>query len=55
LHQRLQFLQKTVGAVLFPDERYRAIQDIKTLSLRLNHISESAQNVANGCWAMRRY
>lgn len=46
LHQRLQFLQKTVGAVLSPDECYRTIQGIKTLPMRWKQISESAQTAA---------
>ncbi len=46
LHERLQFLQKTVGAVLSPDECYRTIQGIKTLPLRWKQSSESAQTIA---------
>ncbi len=46
LHERLQFLQKTVGAVLSPDECYRCIQGIKTLPLRWKQSSESAQTIA---------
>lgn len=47
LHEKLSLLQRTVGAVLSPDECYRAIQGIKTLHLRWKHISESALTVAN--------
>jgi len=46
LHGRLKFLQKTVGAVLSPDECYRCIQGIKTLPLRWKQSSESAQKIA---------
>lgn len=46
LHERLVWLQWTVGAVLSPDECYRTIQELKTLELRWNRVSESAQTVA---------
>ncbi len=47
LHERLKFLQKTVGAILSPDECYRAIQGIKTLHLRWDYVSKSALEVAH--------
>lgn len=46
LHGELKFLQRTVGAVLSPDECYRAIQGIKTLALRWRAASGNAQAVA---------
>jgi cystathionine beta-lyase/cystathionine gamma-synthase len=45
-HARMKFLQSSVGAVLSPDECYRVIQGIKTLHLRWERISASAQRVA---------
>ncbi|MBI3334609.1 PLP-dependent transferase, partial [Candidatus Pacearchaeota archaeon] len=47
LHQRLHLLQKTIGAVLSPDECYRTIQGIKTLHLRWKRVSENAEQVAS--------
>lgn len=46
LYENLVWLQWSVGAVLAPDECYRAIQELKTLELRWNRVSESAQIVA---------
>ncbi|MDP3882265.1 MAG: PLP-dependent transferase [Nanoarchaeota archaeon] len=46
LYERLKLLQKAVGAVLSPDECYRAIQGIKTLSIRWQRMSESALKIA---------
>jgi len=46
LHKRLQFMQSSVGAILSPDECYRAIQGIKSLHLRWQRVSESSQLVA---------
>lgn len=46
LHDRLVWLQWSVGAVLSPDECYRAIQELKTLELRWQRVSQSAQTVA---------
>ena len=46
LHERLCWLQGSVGAILSPDECYRVIQELKTLELRWNRVSQSAQKVA---------
>ncbi len=46
LHEELQFLQRTLGAVLSPDECYRVLQGVKTLSLRWSRVSQTAQVVA---------
>jgi cystathionine beta-lyase/cystathionine gamma-synthase len=46
LHEKLQFLQRTVGAILSPDECYRVIQGVKTLDLRWRRVSNSAQKIA---------
>jgi cystathionine gamma-lyase len=46
LHERLVWLQWSVGAVLSPDECYRTIQELKTLELRWARVSGSAQKVA---------
>jgi cystathionine gamma-lyase len=40
------FAQRTLGAILSPDECYRVLQEVKTLSLRWNRVSESALIVA---------
>lgn len=46
LHEEMLFMQKTLGAVLSPDECYRVLQGVKTLSLRWQRVSESAQSLA---------
>lgn len=46
LYERLVWLQWSVGAVLSPDECYRVIQELKTLELRWQRVSRSAQQVA---------
>lgn len=46
LHEKLVWLQWSVGACLSPDECYRAIQELKTLELRWGRVSQSAQTVA---------
>ncbi|GAC1500352.1 MAG: cystathionine gamma-synthase [Candidatus Saccharimonadales bacterium] len=46
LYDRLVWLQWSVGAVLSPDECYRVIQEVKTLNLRWERVSSSAQTVA---------
>lgn len=46
LHQRLMWLQWSVGACLSPDECYRLIQELKTLELRWARVSGTAQKVA---------
>lgn len=46
LHDKLCWLQWTVGAVLSPDECYRVIQELKTLELRWARASQTAQQVA---------
>ncbi|MDL2363099.1 MAG: PLP-dependent transferase [Patescibacteria group bacterium] len=46
LYDRLVWLQWSVGAVLSPDECYRVIQELKTLGMRWERVSASAQIVA---------
>lgn len=46
LDARLRWLQWSVGAVLSPDESYRVIQGIKTLGMRWERVSKTAQTVA---------
>lgn len=46
LHKRLCWLQRSVGAILSPDECYRTIQELKTLELRWQRVSQTAQLVA---------
>jgi cystathionine gamma-lyase len=46
LHERLCWLQGSVGAILSPDECYRVIQELKTLELRWARVSQSAQVLA---------
>jgi cystathionine gamma-lyase len=46
LYARLRWLQWSVGAVLSPDECYRIIQGLKTLDMRWQRASQSAQTVA---------
>ncbi len=46
LHEKMTFHQRALGAVLSPDECYRILQEVKTLSLRWQRVSESAQVVA---------
>lgn len=46
LHERLKFMQAAVGAVLSPDECYRVMQGLKTLHMRWERVSQSAQLVA---------
>lgn len=46
LDARLRWLQWSVGATLSPDECYRVIQELKTLNLRWNRVSASAQEIA---------
>src|SRR3989344_1830297 len=46
IYEELKLLQKAIGAGLSPDECYRAIQGIKTLSLRWQRASESALKIA---------
>lgn len=46
LHERLLFLHRTLGAILSPDECYRVLQEVKTLELRWNRVSETALKVA---------
>src|SRR3989344_732120 len=46
VYEKIKFLQKAVGALLSPDECYRVIQGIKTLSLRWKKSSENALNLA---------
>ncbi|MDE1825133.1 MAG: PLP-dependent transferase [Candidatus Micrarchaeota archaeon] len=46
LDDDLKFLQRAVGAILSPDECYRAIQGSKTLAIRWEAMSRSALKVA---------
>src|SRR3989338_2436822 len=46
IYEELKLLQKAIGAGLSPDECYRAIQGIKTLSIRWQRMSESALKIA---------
>jgi cystathionine gamma-lyase len=46
LHERLEWLQRAVGAILSPDECYRVIQEAKTLEMRWARVSGTAQKVA---------
>lgn len=46
LHEKLLFLDKTIGAILSPDECYRVLQEVKTLDLRWKRTSETALKVA---------
>jgi cystathionine beta-lyase/cystathionine gamma-synthase len=46
LYDRLVWLQWSVGAVLSPDECYRVIQELKTLDMRWQRVSQTAQTVA---------
>lgn len=46
LHEKMLFLHKTLGAILSPDECYRVLQEVKTLELRWNRVSETALKVA---------
>ncbi len=54
LHEKLKFMQKTVGAILSPDECYRVIQGAKTLELRWERTSKSALCVARYLSSHRR-
>lgn len=46
IHEKLLFLDKTIGAILSPDECYRILQEVKTLDLRWKRSSETALTVA---------
>ncbi len=46
LHERFQFLFKTVGSILSPDECYRVLQGVKTLSMRWERVSKTADCIA---------
>ncbi|MDD5165249.1 MAG: PLP-dependent aspartate aminotransferase family protein [Candidatus Pacebacteria bacterium] len=46
LAERINFLHRTLGAVLSPDECYRVLQGVKTLELRWKRVSETALTVA---------
>ena len=46
LHERFQFLFKTIGAILSPDECYRILQGVKTLSMRWEKVSTTAEYIA---------
>ena len=46
LDEDLKFLQRAIGAILSPDECYRAIQGSKTLALRWEAMSKNAQKVS---------
>jgi cystathionine beta-lyase/cystathionine gamma-synthase len=46
LHEQLCWLQWSVGACLSPDECYRLLQEIKTLNLRWQKVSSTADGIA---------
>lgn len=46
LHEQFSFQQKASGAILSPDECYRALQGVKTLHLRWEQVSRSALYIA---------
>lgn len=46
LAEQLFFIHRSVGAVLSPDECYRVLQEVKTLPLRWERASQTAQKVA---------
>lgn len=46
LYDKLCWLQWSVGATLSPDECYRTIQELKTLNLRWERVSQTANKVA---------
>ncbi len=46
LYDDLVFLNRTMGAILSPDECYRVLQEVKTLELRWKRVSETALTVA---------
>lgn len=46
LHDKFYFIFRTVGAILSPDECYRVLQGIKTLPLRWERVSNTAQKIA---------
>lgn len=46
LHEKLNFLHRTIGAILSPDECYRVLQEVKTLEIRWRRVSETAMIVA---------
>jgi len=47
LHERLKWMHGAVGAILSPDECYRVLQGLKTLHLRWERVSQTAQRVAS--------
>lgn len=46
LAERLSFIHRTLGAILSPDECYRVFQEVKTLELRWQRVSQTALEVA---------
>lgn len=46
LHDKFYFLFRTIGAILSPDECYRVLQEVKTLPLRWERVSRTAQTIA---------
>ena len=46
LHEQFSFLFRTVGAILSPDECYRILQEVKTLPLRWERVSKTAQTIS---------
>jgi len=46
LHEKFWFLFRTVGAILSPDECYRILQEVKTLPLRWERVSNTALQVS---------
>jgi cystathionine gamma-lyase len=48
LHEKFYFLFRTVGAILSPDECYRVMQGVKTLSMRWQTVSNNADIISQG-------
>lgn len=46
LSEKIGFLQKSIGAVLSPDDSYSILKGLKTLDLRWRHVSKSALKIA---------
>jgi cystathionine beta-lyase/cystathionine gamma-synthase len=46
VYEDLVFLNRTMGAILSPDECYRVLQEVKTLDLRWKRVSDTALTVA---------
>lgn len=46
LHEQLTLINRTLGAILSPDECYRVLQEVKTLELRWQRVSVTALTLA---------